>query len=453
GHFPAEYDRLDPQVTNGLGRLSQAAGIIQARSPEGPFLALARVDSISAGGRWFWLVGGVALQPLLARLASDPDLSVAVVLPDTVLASEPALGAALDSAWSAGVEPAARLGRGRMVERGPDLAVVGPDGDLNVGQTLVGYPTAPLETVLAGADRWFLVAGLAAAAVAVALALVLSAAMSRPIRALARVAESVDLERADVTFASTRPDEVGVLARLLGSMMTRLRADALRVREAERRAATGDLARQVNHDVKNGLAPVRNVFRHLDQVARDAPAELPAVFAERRGTIESGLTYLERLAGNYARLAPTVGLQACDVNAVVREVAAGAASLQADVRVESLGNLAPLRTDPVALRRIVENLVRNAVESLDGGAGSVRVATEATPDGVRIRVADTGRGMSREELARAVEPFYTTKPTGSGLGLSIVRRLVGDLGGRLTLSSQPGRGTEAVVELPTARTA
>jgi signal transduction histidine kinase len=106
---------------------------------------------------------------------------------------------------------------------------------------------------------------------------------------------------------------------------------------------------------------------------------------------------------------------------------------------------------PIVLRRIVENLVRNAVESLDGGHGAVRMATEATPGGVRIRVADSGRGMSREELERAFEPFYTTKPTGSGLGLSIVRRLVADLGGTLTVSSEPGRGTEAVVELPVAR--
>jgi signal transduction histidine kinase len=249
-----------------------------------------------------------------------------------------------------------------------------------------------------------------------------------------------------VTFAGQRSDEVGVLARLLGSMVGRLRADALRLREAERRAAFGDLARQVNHDVKNGLAPVRNVFRHLDEVARDQPERLPAVFGERRGTIESGLTYLERLAGNYARLAPTVGWQVCDLTALLREVAAGAGP--AGVRLETPDAIPPLRTDPLALRRVVENLVRNAAESLDGERGTVTLAADATPTVVRIRVTDTGRGMTREELDRAFEPFYTTKPAGSGLGLAIVRRLVADLGGTLRVTSEPGRGTEAVVELP-----
>jgi signal transduction histidine kinase len=100
----------------------------------------------------------------------------------------------------------------------------------------------------------------------------------------------------------------------------------------------------------------------------------------------------------------------------------------------------------------MENLVRNALDSLDGGRGGVRLATEATPNGVRIRVSDTGRGMTREELDRAFEPFYTTKPSGSGLGLPIVRRLVADLGGTFRVTSEPGRGTEAVVEFPVAGT-
>src|SRR5207249_1904450 len=87
----------------------------------------------------------------------------------------------------------------------------------------------------------------------------------------------------------------------------------------EARIAIGDLARQVNHDVKNGLAPLRNVFRHLTQVARDKPDELRQVFTERQGTVESSIHYLETLAANYAKLSPQSERKATDVNAVVRE--------------------------------------------------------------------------------------------------------------------------------------
>ena len=103
-------------------------------------------------------------------------------------------------------------------------------------------------------------------------------------------------------------------------MTERLRLGAARLREAERRLATGDLARQVNHDIKNGLVPIRNVLRHLSEVARDDPAALPRVFEERRGTLESSLAYLDTLARNYARLSPAAQPAACDVNAVVEEI-------------------------------------------------------------------------------------------------------------------------------------
>jgi two-component system sensor histidine kinase HydH len=101
------------------------------------------------------------------------------------------------------------------------------------------------------------------------------------------------------------------------------------------------------------------------------------------------------------------------------------------------------------LRRVLENLIGNGLESLDRADGAVTVSTEpATGGGVRITVADTGRGMSREDLNHAFDDFFTTKPGGTGLGLSIARRLVLDLGGTLRIQTEPGVGTRAVVELP-----
>jgi signal transduction histidine kinase len=110
--------------------------------------------------------------------------------------------------------------------------------------------------------------------------------------------------------------------------------------------------------------------------------------------------------------------------------------------------------DPLALRRVLENLVGNAVDSVAGRPdAAVTVSTEQLADAgaagrVRIVVADTGPGMTRTELDHAFEDFHTTKAGGTGLGLSIVRRLVLDLGGALRLETAPGAGTRAIVELP-----
>jgi len=222
--------------------------------------------------------------------------------------------------------------------------------------------------------------------------------------------------------------------------------------EMERRVVMGDLARQVNHDIKNGLGPLRNVFRHFAQVAQAEPAQLPKVFTERQGTVESSIGYLETLAANYARLYPQSNEQPTDINAVVREALRHPPGPESvDVLAQLLDRLPPVRVDALALRRVVQNLLDNGVDSLEGKPGTLTIVTERGPDGtVRLCVSDTGRGMSKVEVDRAFDDFYTTKKGGTGLGLSIVRRLVLDAHGTLRVESHPGKGSKFIVELPSA---
>jgi signal transduction histidine kinase len=126
-----------------------------------------------------------------------------------------------------------------------------------------------------------------------------------------------------------------------------------------------------------------------------------------------------------------------------------------ELRTE-LGEQPPrVLADPVALRRILENLVANAVDSLEEKRGRITVSAQIrTADTeqpvIRVTVSDTGRGMSAEESGRIFTDFYTTKPGGTGLGLSIVKRLVIDLQGTLRVESEPGVGTRMIIDLPSA---
>src|SRR6185369_12958281 len=189
-----------------------------------------------------------------------------------------------------------------------------------------------------------------------------------------------------------------------------------------RRATVGDLARQVNHDIKNGLIPLRNVMRHLSEVQRDDPAALPAVYAERRQTVDSSITYLETLATSYARLSPPTNRRPCDLNALIADVASAAQAREASTRLgpgrvevetDLAGNLPTVIGDPIAFRRILENLVANAVDSLESKPGRITISTASMPrDGepaVRMTVADSGRGMTTEEAGKIFNDFYTTK--------------------------------------------
>jgi signal transduction histidine kinase len=454
GHFRNEYDRLEPDLPALLATAPGGLALVRARTPEGPMLVLARVDSVHLGGRRFSIVGGAKVDNrFLRRLARAGDLTATLVLPDGLISSDSAMES--DSGAMATLADSAHrsaLARDVMVAERTEPyiggAEHGPRAVVPV-RLLITHPLAELHALRRSLDRWFLVALAFTAAAALLVSAWLANALSRPLSALAEQTARVDLDRLDVDFATDRDDEIGALSRLLRAMTRRLRASAATLREAERRAAVGDLARQVNHDIKNGLAPIRNVLRHLTQVQQEHPEQLAQIYAERRATLEASVSYLDTLARNYARLTPRLDLRACDPNAIVREVAGSVrAGAGESLRLRLDDDAPTVAADPVVLRRVLDNLVANALDSLEGGRGTVTVGTAAAPDGVRITVTDTGRGMTREQLAHAVDDFYTTKPHGTGLGLSIVRRLVTDLHGALRIDTEPGAGTTVTVTLP-----
>ena len=104
--------------------------------------------------------------------------------------------------------------------------------------------------------------------------------------------------------------------------------------------------------------------------------------------------------------------------------------------------------DPLMLRRVIANLLSNAMDAMDAGGGQVTITTERASGRVRITVRDTGCGMTEEEFNRAFDDFYSTKAGGTGLGLSIVRRLAADMNGSVRIQTEPGAGTAVTVELP-----
>ena len=426
------------EIVDGEGRIISSG-------PDRDQLALGARDSFTIGDQTFTLIGGIAVdQGFLARLARDRAIVVTLRYPGGEISSVRLKPDTTDA--DGGVD--AKVGELEvpLLRSRAGAAIENVQAHLRVTQSM-----APLRTLLRSADSWFLATAAGTGLTALVLAVWVSSRISRPLADLAEKTAVLDLDRLDVQF-DEGTDEVGRLSRLLGELTSRLRSSTARVREAERRATVGDLARQVNHDIKNGLIPLRNVMRHLAEVQRDDPAALPAVYAERRQTVDSSIAYLETLATNYARLSPPTNRRPCDLNALIADVASAA---QARERVDVETDLAVLPNvigDPIAFRRILENLVGNAIDSLESKPGRVTISTESVRrDGepaVRMSVADTGRGMTSEEAGKIFNDFYTTKEGGTGLGLSIVRRLVMDVQGTIAVESTPGRGTRITIEIP-----
>lgn len=436
GHFRNEFDRLEPQLPRLLASAADRPTVIRVRAPEGPILVLARLDSTRIGARMLTLAGGIAIdQDFLNQFARDTEVTVSLVLPDGTVSSDSA--------------PAADTA---LVSASQELGYINAIGDsmaVAPAHLVVRHGSGEVAALQRDVNRWFAVALVTAALAGLALAFWLSAGLSKPLAALARATSSISLEGPELELATGRDDEIGTLARRFGVMGRRLRVSATQLLDAERRATRGEMARQVNHDVKNGLIPIRNVVQHLAQVQEREPQRLAAVFAERRPTLDSSIAYLDTLARNYARLTPRIDRRTFDASAVARDAARSASSDGVVVKARIADAPATALGDPVLLRRILDNLLRNAIESLPPAGGNVTLETTRAPTGgVRIVVADTGSGMSEEELTRAFEDFHTTKAGGTGLGLSVVRRLAADLQADLRVESAPGRGTTFTIDLP-----
>lgn len=234
--------------------------------------------------------------------------------------------------------------------------------------------------------------------------------------------------------------------------------DVTQLVQAQRATAWAEVARRLAHEIKNPLTPIQLSAERLEMKLADKLAAPDAETLRRGiGTIVAQVTALKRMVDDfrdYARL-PAPAFAALDLNRLVHEVL----SLYENSRVPILRALAPelppVRADAEQIRQVLHNLVQNAQDALENQKAAeepptIEVRTERAGERVRLTVADNGGGFPEEIVARAFEPYVTTKPRGTGLGLAIVKKIVDEHRGEVTIENRPGRGAAVSVLLPTA---
>jgi nitrogen fixation/metabolism regulation signal transduction histidine kinase len=273
--------------------------------------------------------------------------------------------------------------------------------------------------------------------------------IARPLAQVAAGTRRVAAGELDVVLEPAGSDELGELVRSFNTMTHELKRVTAQAARAEREMAWRRMARQVAHEIKNPLTPIRLMIQQMEaDVARDPTGALDAI----RRTAPVVLRQIEslgRIAADFAHFArlPKRDLEDVDVTAVARDVVAlhgGSAEHGVEVVAEIGAGVPTVHWDAGEIRRVLINLVGNAVQAIPG-AGRVRVVVRPAErdgrDGVRVDVADTGTGITEQDLGRLFEPDFSTKTAGTGLGLAMVKRTVDDLGGSITVESTPGEGS------------
>ncbi len=231
--------------------------------------------------------------------------------------------------------------------------------------------------------------------------------------------------------------------------------DLTSLRRAERTAAWAEVARKVAHEIKNPLTPIRlSAERLLRRFQRD-PASAGEVVEDVVATIVREVESLRNLVGEFSRFArlPEVRLQGGDAREVIRDALALYRDAHPGIRfqLDLARQLPEHRLDREAFRRVLINLLDNAVRALEG-RGTIRVAARPHPahHSVVVEVIDDGPGIPPGDRERLFQVHFSRRPGGSGLGLAIVHQLVTEMGGRVRAEEAEGGGTRMVIELPAA---
>ena len=275
-----------------------------------------------------------------------------------------------------------------------------------------------------------------------------------PVRRLTRATGRIAHGDFDARIAVRSSDELRRLVDAFNSMAAELKAQRAQLERTHRLEAWAEMARQVAHEIKNPLTPIQLSAEHLRRVHVDRGEPLGPVLDGCVDSILGQVRLLRQIAAEFSSFAssPTAKPAPADPVRLVHDVVEPyRAGLEGRVAIDNAvtAPLPAVFVDRSLVGRALANIVENALHAMPG-KGRLSVGAGADADWVTIVVTDTGVGMDAEALDRVFEPYFSTKATGTGLGLPIARRNIELSGGSIAVASEKGRGTTVTVRLPVA---
>jgi len=470
--YPARFGYREDWVTHPLDWAAQGAFLRTEEIPDGMALALIAVRVVRINDKNLFVAGGKRLDREFLSSLVLPAGTRALLYHDSggQFAPQSVIDASGTVANTAQLAPLIDDVRKQPRELSRAIAwtsdaagaetfhaipLQGPQGEL-LGVLLVGSSRRELAQIESHIRVVALLVGCGGLVLGILLSGWASARVTRPVEELADAAQEVASGNWTARVDVSSDDEIGQLAEAFNKMTMELIRQRDQLVQAERVAAWRELARRLAHELKNPLFPLQITVENLIRARDRNPGQFEEVFAESARTLMAELANLKTIIGRFSDFArmPKPQLQPVLINDLVRDVgrlfqaqfdAGGNGRVRPELDLdESLG---AVQADPDLLRRALENLVLNALDAMPGG-GTLTLRTRRRRDGVTLEVGDTGSGLTPEECSRLFTPYYTSKQHGTGLGLAIVQSVVSDHGGRISVESQPQRGTTFRVDLP-----
>jgi nitrogen fixation/metabolism regulation signal transduction histidine kinase len=248
-------------------------------------------------------------------------------------------------------------------------------------------------------------------------------------------------------------DEIAALTGAFNEMVREVREGRDRIVYLEKISGWQEVARRLAHEIKNPLTPIQLAFQELEARWRRAPGDeaFGKLLGDAGEIVREEVGTLQRLVADFSAFArlPESAPEPADLGEFVEEFVRTSPQLaeQATLEVVRMGPC-PTRIDRVLMRRVLANLVSNAVEASRPARASVHLGVARTRTRALLTVADDGPGIDAELRERIFDPYFTTKQEGTGLGLAIVKKIVLQHGGDIEAGARPGGGASLCISLP-----
>jgi signal transduction histidine kinase len=285
----------------------------------------------------------------------------------------------------------------------------------------------------------------------VVLATTVASRIASPIHRLTDATRRVSLGEFDVPVGGGKAvGEIGELVRSFETMTRNLRRQRDELVRYERELAWKEMAKQVAHEIKNPLTPMKLSLQHLRQTYHDKAPDFGRILEDVVATVIKQIDALSRIASEFSHFAqmPKANLEQCDLNEIACEASRlfegeKLTTIEKELHPDPL----PIVADKEMLRRAFINIIRNGIQAMNN-QGLMIVSTRRRGTRAEISFKDHGAGIPDEIRGKLFQPNFSTKTDGMGLGLAIVKKTIDDLKGNIRVESSQGKGTEVVIDLP-----
>ena len=270
--------------------------------------------------------------------------------------------------------------------------------------------------------------------------------ISRPVRRLTSATQSIAGGDLSVQIENTNKGEIKDLISGFNFMVKELKRSQNKLAEVEREAAWREMAKQVAHEIKNPLTPMKLAIQQLKASYEDKSPKFQEIFQKVTGTIIQQIEILKNIASEFSSFArmPTPKLENVDFNKVLNETANLFVDEKVTINIQTAGNVS-VYADPDQLKRIVINLIRNSIQA---DASAIKLILDEDAGNILFRITDNGKGINSENYSKIFESDFTTKEQGMGLGLSMAKRFVESIGAEIKVEFSSPAGTTILIIFP-----